>query len=111
MYPLAAQAVHRTQRILRRWIICFDVADFTEVVFEPMAYRLSGRAGQFLFLVMSLSGSQSKIFRRHPMIDFITGILDTSSGLAPLTSGPNVDSNSLSHQHRSNESAPAHYAR
>ena len=37
----------------------FRAVDFTEVFLKSMAYSLSGRACQFLFLAMSLSGSQS----------------------------------------------------
>jgi hypothetical protein len=37
-----------------------DEADFTEVVFKPTVYGLSGRGLPFLFLVMSLSGSQKQ---------------------------------------------------
>ena len=44
------------------------VADFTEVVFKSVAYRLSGRACQFLFLVLSLSGSQTNFpVSTHPI--------------------------------------------
>jgi hypothetical protein len=38
----------------------FRVSDFTEVVLASVVYGLSGRARQFLFLVMSLSGTQTK---------------------------------------------------
>jgi hypothetical protein len=44
----------------------FHVADFTEVVFKTMAYRLSVGAQPFLFLVMSLSGSQISKSRPDP---------------------------------------------
>jgi hypothetical protein len=40
-------------------LACFHAACFTEVVFKPVAYGLSGAACQFLFLVMSLSGRQT----------------------------------------------------
>ena len=36
----------------------FHLSDFTEVVFKSVAYGLSGPASEFLFLVMSRSGSQ-----------------------------------------------------
>ena len=43
--------------------ICRDhVSDFAEVVYKSAACQLSGRAHQFLFLAMSLSGSQILFF-------------------------------------------------
>ena len=46
--------------------------------------------------------------RSRYLIDFITGISDVSSGLAPIYSDPGVDSNSSSDQHPPNESALVH---
>ena len=40
-----------------------DVVDFTEVVLESAVYRLSVHWSQFLFLAMSLSGSQFQTTR------------------------------------------------
>ena len=59
MYRLAAQEVHRNGETKARGSRVFQVADFTEVFLKPMAYSVFGRAGQFLFLVMSLLGSQN----------------------------------------------------
>jgi hypothetical protein len=60
MYRLAAQAVHRNRESSPHGRACFDIADFTEMVYKSVAYRLSGRACRFPFLVMSLSGSHVK---------------------------------------------------
>src|ERR1700722_6455649 len=73
MYSWPAQAVHRNRESSADLDGVLCVADFTEVVLKPTAYSVSGRSGQFLFLVMSLSGSQTKFVRpgcnavRHPV--------------------------------------------
>src|SRR5437764_12909778 len=58
------------QRIVGHPCPCFLRHDFTEVVFKPMVYGLSGRVCQFLFLAMSRSGRQrtlksSELVRRN----------------------------------------------
>ena len=54
------------QRIFGARLSLSQLVDFTEVVVKSMACRLSVRAHQFLFLVMSLSGSQtSSTSHRH----------------------------------------------
>src|ERR1700693_417907 len=58
MYSLAAQTAHRNRETRGASCSRFHGDDFTEVVFEPMANRLSRRTGLYLFLVMSLSGRQ-----------------------------------------------------
>ena len=59
MYRSAAQAVHRNREPSAHARDRFRVANFTEVDFDSVDYRLSGRTCQFLFPAMSLSGSQS----------------------------------------------------
>ena len=58
MSRLAAQAVHRNRESSTFASACFPIADATEVVLKTMADRLSVGTYQFLFLVMSLSGSK-----------------------------------------------------
>jgi len=58
MYRLTAQARHRNRESSTLASALFLIANFTEVVFKPMVYSLSVGACPFLFLVMSLSGSQ-----------------------------------------------------
>ena len=55
----AAQVRHRNRESSAHPWVCFRAADFTEVVFKSAAYRLSGRACQFLFMELSRSGSQT----------------------------------------------------
>ena len=52
------QAVHRSRESPACVLLCSYVAGFTEIVVKSVAYKLSVRAHQLLFPVMSLSGSQ-----------------------------------------------------
>jgi hypothetical protein len=50
MYRLAAQAQHRNRETSTFASACFPIANFTEVVFKPKVYGISGRRVPYLFL-------------------------------------------------------------
>jgi hypothetical protein len=82
------QALQRKQRIGRHARAHFHVTDFTEVVAKSVAYRVSCRARGFLFLVMSLSGSQlsEPVVRKNSCRDLFQPVFMMQSAQDSLAS-------------------------